>query len=177
MAKTNLDELELATGLGAASIGAGAVTAAKIGAAAVAESKLAAPNADGLHAMRVARFTYDFAVQGGAVGTIDLAVTLPDKSVVLDGMVDVVTTFTTAGADAGTIAITMGAQAANMIVSAVAVSDGSNPWDAGLHAIVPLGTAATAVKLTAARAVRVVVGGQAVTAGKLVGFLRYVVSD
>jgi hypothetical protein len=176
MAKTNLDELELATGLGAASIGAGAVTAAKIGAAAVAESKLAAPNADGLHASRVARIPYDFAVDGGAIGNIDLPVTLPDKAIILDGLYDVVTTFTTAGADAGTIALTMGAQAANMLVVAIAVSNGANAWDAGLHDIVPVGTAATAVKLTAARAVRIVIGGQAVTAGKLIGFLRYLVS-
>jgi hypothetical protein len=167
MAKTNFDEVELATGLGGGSIAAGAVS----------EAKLADPTADGLHAARVARFTYDFAVDGGAVGNIDLPVVLPDNAIILDGLYDVLTTFTTAGADAGTVAITMGAQAANLIVVAIAVSNGANAWDAGLHDIVPVGTAATAVKLTAARAVRIVIGGQAVTAGALVGFLRYVVSE
>jgi len=156
MGVTNFDQLALSTGL--------------------SESNLGNPAADGLHAMRVARFTYDFDEHGGAIGNIDLETVLPDNAIVLDGMVDVITTFTTAGGDAGTIAITMGAQAANLIVTAVAVGTGT-PWDEGLHDIIPVGTAATAVKLTAARAVRIVIGGQVVTAGKLVGFLRYVVSD
>ncbi len=130
--------------------------------------------ADGLMAVGLAVATYDFAVDGGAVGAHGLGVTIPDNAIILDGMVDVITTCTTAGADAGTMAIHV--EGANDIVAAIAVSDVSNPWDAGLHAIVPLGTAATAVKTTAAREITATIAGQEFTAGKFVVFLRYAVS-
>ena len=130
--------------------------------------------ADGLSRVRVASATYDFAVDGGAISAIDLGVTLPDNAIILDGMVDVITTLTTAGADAGTIALH--ANAADDIVTAIAVSDGTNPWDEGLRAIKQLGTSTTVTKLTAARAITATIAGQAVTAGKFVVFLRYVLS-
>jgi hypothetical protein len=153
------------TNAGATSIGAGKVT----------EAMLANPAADGLGAVRYARATYDFAVNGGAIGAIDSGVTIPDNAIILDGLVDVITTCTTEGEDAGTMAIHV--EGADDIVAAVAVSDSANPWDAGLHDIKPVGTAATAVKTTAARKITFTIAGQAFTAGKLVVFLRYVVSD
>lgn len=108
------------------------------------------------------------------IGTHDLGVTLPDNAVILDGMVDVITTFTSA-TDAATIALQ--AEAANDLVTAIAISDVSNPWDAGLKAIKPLGTAATAIKTTAAKMLKVVIGAEDLTAGKLVLILRYVVTE
>ena len=130
--------------------------------------------ADGLSRVRLATATYDFAVNGGAISAIPLAATVPDNAVILDGMVDVVTTCTSDGADAGTMALSV--EGANDIVTAIAISDGTNPWDAGLKAIIPLGTAATAIKTTAARAITATIAGQAFTAGKFVVFLRYVLS-
>lgn len=102
---------------------------------------------------------------------------LPDNAVIMGGFVDVITTFVSAGADAGTIAIHV--NGANDIVTAIAISDVSNPWDAGFQAIIPkINTPqTTSVKTTAARAITATVGGQALTAGKLVVFLFYVVSD
>jgi hypothetical protein len=136
-----------------------------------------APGADGLGFMRVARATYDFAEHGGAIGAINLGVTIPDDAIVCGGFVDVKTTCTTAGADAGTMALHV--QSANDIVSAVAVSDGANPWDAGLHAIVPKANTpeSTGIKLTAARAVTATIAGQAFTAGKFTLFLYYLQGD
>ena len=128
--------------------------------------------ADGLSRVRVATATYDFAVDGGAISAIDLGVTLPDNAIILDGMVDVITTLTSA-TDAATIAIH--AEAADDIVTAVAILTATD-WDAGLHAIKQLGTAATATKLTAARAITATIAVEAVTAGKFVVFLRYVLS-
>ncbi len=147
----------------------------------VAESDLEPPTNDGLGVLRIVRGTYDFAVQGGAISTITLlddkgqAISIPDNAVIWDSCVDVTTTFTTAGADAGTIAIQT--NAADDIVVAVAVSDGGNPWDQGLQAGLPVGTVATAIKLTAARIPSILVGGQAVTAGALVLTLIYFVGD
>ncbi len=135
------------------------------------------PTADSLTFMRVARATYDFAEHGGAISAINLGVTLPDNAIVCGGFVDVVTTCTSAGADAGTMALHV--ESANDIVSAIAISNGANPWDAGLHAIVPKANTpeSTGIKLTAARAITATIAGQAFTAGKFVLFLYYVVGD
>jgi len=129
--------------------------------------------ADGLGLAKVAVATYDFAEHGGVVGAIDLGVTIPDNSIVLDGLIDVITTCTSAN-DSGTMAIHV--NAANDIVTAIAISNGGNPWDAGLHDIIPVGTAATAKKTTAARAITATIGTQDFTAGKFLVILRYVVT-
>lgn len=134
-----------------------------------------ADSGDGLGVVHLARATYDFAEHGGAISAIGLGVTIPDNAIVLGGLIDVLTTLTTAGADAGTIAVHV--QTAGDIVAAVAVSDGANPWDAGLHAVIPAYTAATAIKLTAAREITATIAGQAVTAGKFEVFLLYVLGS
>ena len=62
----------------------------------------------------------------------------------------------------------------------MAISDGSNPsnpWDTGLHDVTPDGLSVDAVKLTGETEVTVDVAVEGVTAGKLVGLLRYFVSD
>lgn len=122
----------------------------------------------------VASAVYDFAAKGGAIGTINLGVFVPNKAIIMDGVVDVLTTFVTASADAGTVALRL--QGAGDLVAAIAVSDVTNPWDAGLHNIIPVGTAATMIKLTAQRQLAITIAGQVVTAGKLKVFLRYVIS-
>lgn len=171
-ANKNVDVLAVADG--GLSLGSGAGTAITATAAEINSLDDSAAYADGLSRVRVATATYDFAEHGGAVSAIGLGVTIPDNAVVLDGMIDVITTCTTAAADAGTMAIHI--EGANDIVSAIAVSDVSNPWDAGLKAIIPLGTAATAIKTTAAREITATIATQAFTAGKFVVILRYVLS-
>ena len=136
-----------------------------------------APAADGLGFLRVARATYDFAEHGGAISAIGLGVTIPDNAIVCGGFIDVVTTCTTAAADAGTMAIHV--QSANDIVTATAVSAGGNIWDAGLHPIVPKANTpeSTGIKLTAAREITATIATQAFTAGKFNVFLYYLVGD
>ncbi len=138
---------------------------------------VAAPAADGLGLLRVARATYDFAEHGGAIGAISLGVTLPDNAIVVGGFIDVVTTCTTAAADAGTMAVHI--QSANDLVTATAVSAGGNIWDEGLRAIVPKSNTpeSTGIKLTAARAVTATIATQAFTAGKFTVFLHYLQGD
>ena len=60
---------------------------------------VSAPGVDGLGLFRVARATYDFAEHGGAIGAINLGVTIPDNAIVCGGFIDVVTTCTTAAAE------------------------------------------------------------------------------
>ena len=125
------------------------------------------------------------------VGAYGLGVYLPDNAVITRAWVDVITTFTSAGADAGTIALH--SQAANDIVSAIAISDASNVWDAGLHgsklgfpAIAGSTASDTALevaalfagsylKLTAEREITATVAVQALTAGKAAIYVEYVV--
>ena len=122
-----------------------------------------------------------------------LGVYLPPKAIIKRAWVDVITTFTSAGADAGTIALHV--QAADDIVAAIAISDASNIWDAGIHGsklgFPNLGAdaahdsalevaalfAGVMLKTTAERELTATVATQALTAGKLVLFVEYVMSE
>lgn len=122
----------------------------------------------------VAKFVYDFAAQGGAVGNIVMqGEALPDDAVIWDGFVDVITVPTSGGG--ATIALTTG-QTANDLITAAAIAGA--PWStAGLKAIVPVGTQATAIRTTAARAPTLVVGTAALTAGRIILFIEYYLSE
>ena len=121
---------------------------------------------------QVARAVYDFAVDGGAIGAIDLDVDLPDNAIIKRAYYDVVTTFTSA-TDAATVALH--AESADDILAAVAISAGGNALDAGLHEGIEDGTMANAVKTSAVRALTLTIAVEAVTAGKLVLFVEYVI--
>ena len=122
---------------------------------------------------RWAKAKYLFSTEGGATGAINLGVTIPDNAIVIGGFVEVLTTCTTENADAGTGALHI--EGANDLVAAIAVSDGSNPWDAGIHNIIPAGTGATAIKVTAARAITLTIATQAWTEGEFNVWLQYVI--
>jgi hypothetical protein len=142
----------------------------------------------------VAVATFDPSANTGerAVGAHGLGVYIPDNAVITKAWVDVVTTFTSAGADAGTIALK--AQAADDIVAAVAISAAGDVWDAGIHGSkigfpnfgadaahdsaveVAALFAATYLKTTAIRELTATVAEQALTAGKLNLFMEYVLT-
>lgn len=150
--------------------------------------------ADGHGAKLVARATFNPSAVAGqrAIAAHGLGVTLPINAILEKAYVDVITTFTSA-TDAGTIAIH--AQGAGDIIAAIAISDGTNVWDAGIHGskigFPALGADAahdtavevaalftgTYLKLTAARELTVTVAVEALTAGKLILFVEYVISD
>jgi len=130
-------------------------------------------------------------VSNKTIAAHGLGVYIPIKAVITRFFYDVVTTFTSA-TDAGTIAYH--AQGANDLLSAIAISDGTNVHDAGLHAGLPgypnLGAdaahdsqvenaalnAATFIKMTAERELTATVAVEALTAGKAVLFVEYVIS-
>ena len=152
---------------------------------------------DGLSVPKIAVATFDPSgdTTKRPVAAYGLGVHLPDNAIVTRAWVDVVTTFTSAGADAGTIALHV--QGANDLINAIAISDASNVYDAGMHGTLIAGKttlseaapntrtqivnaadiAAGFIKLTAERELTVTVGGQALTAGKLVLYVEYVLSD
>lgn len=126
----------------------------------------------GTSAVLVGKMTYDFAVDGGAVGTITPAVTcvIPSGAIVLQAIVDVITAVTTGSTT--TVAVQL--QSANDIVNAATVAGA--PWSTtGLKAGIPVHTAATAIKLTADRTAKVVIGTADATAGKFTVYFLYVV--
>jgi hypothetical protein len=140
-------------------------------------------SADGLGNLRCARFTFDPSATAGmrTVAAHGLGVTLPDNAVVLGGGVEILTTFhspsTGAGVDKATIALHI--QGANDLITATAIESGTF-WDAvAWKVVVPDAMAAagvaTAIKLTAAREVTATVGVDPLDAGKLIGWLYYVI--
>jgi len=102
---------------------------------------------------------YDFATMGGVQGTISLLATVPNRAVIVDGMVDVIIAPTSAGA--AQIALQVEG-AGDLIASAVLAS-----WGLGRQNIIPVGTAASSVKTTADRVVSIVVTVADLTAGEL----------
>ena len=135
---------------------------------------------NGLGALRVARFTYDTAGtdSAGAANTTVAAhgtgVTIPIYGIVVGGFIDVNTAFDSA---AGSATIAIKVEGANDIISAVAVGDTGSPFGSiGRKAIVPKANTpeSTSVKASAAREITCTVAVQALTAGKLTGYLYYV---
>lgn len=108
---------------------------------------------------------YDFATHGGAVGNIELDLTLPSGTIVVDGVINVLTAVTSDGS--ATLAVKV--QSANDILSAAVL--GTN-GTTGLHAIVPDGTASKMIACSADRTVTVTVGTAALKAGRFVLYLR-----
>jgi hypothetical protein len=112
--------------------------------------------------VKVVRGRYDFAVDGGAVGDIDLTLDaqIPANAIVLGGFVEVDTAPTSGGA--GTVAVKV--EGAADIVAAAAVSGA--PWSTtGRKSVIPVFTGTTTVKTTTARKIQATVATAALTAG------------
>jgi len=124
---------------------------------------------DGLNCHRVARATYDFDVLTGAQGAIGLGVTLPDNAVVVRSWYEVITGMTSAG-NAGTFAVSV--EGANDVVTAVDADTVSGRTEG-----IQDGTIAASIKTTSAQEITFTIAVEDLTAGKVVFFLEYVVSD
>lgn len=137
---------------------------------------------DGTPNLKISRTTFDFAVDGGSHNTAyDMGVDLPDNAVITRAWYDVITTFQSGGTDAVTMSVGLPTDDANGIVAFTSISSSGNVWDAGYHEAIQTGTAANfSTKTTAARAVTFSISSSAagdLTAGALVLFLEYVISD
>jgi hypothetical protein len=131
------------------------------------------PTIEGAISRGIAKFSYDFAALGGSQGDITLVgEPLPIKAIVFDGCVDVITIPVGAGAS---IAVST-SQSADDLVAAAAISGA--PWSTtGIKAMVPVGDAAHAIKMTAERAPKMTISGADLTAGKFNVFIHYFLSD
>jgi len=149
----------------------------------------------GLSAQYIAAAVFDTAgtdssgVANTTIAAHGLGVYLPTKAIITNAWVDVITTFTSA-TDAATIALK--AQNAGDLTAAIAISDASNVWDAGLHGCLPgsyaeatvagdtaildaARKAASFIKLTAERELIATVAVEALTAGKAVIYVEYTI--
>ena len=119
-----------------------------------------------------ARCEFD-ASSGKAIGAHGLGLTIPKGSLVTKAYYKVLTTFTDGASDTATIALHV--KSANDLVSAIAINDGSNPWDAGGAVVAtPTGSMANEIDNDAAdNEVTATVATAALTAGKLVLFVEW----
>jgi hypothetical protein len=120
--------------------------------------------------LKFARGRYDFAVDGGAIGTITItAEKIPANAIILGGVLEVDTAVTSGGA--ATVAVQV--EAAGDVVAAAAVSGA--PWSTtGRKSVIPAFTGATALKTTAARDISIVIAAATLTAGQFDVFLVYI---
>lgn len=118
---------------------------------------------------------YDFAVDGGAVGSINLKdefgkeIIIPSGAIVKQVMMHIKTAMASAGG-AGTIALTL--NSSGDLKAAVDADTLS-----GLVAGIPVGSAATAVAATAQRALVWTIATEALTAGKVWLFVEVYFAD
>lgn len=123
-------------------------------------------------AVQVARGRYDFAVDGGAVGDIDLtsSTQIPANAVVLGGFIEVDTIL----ASGGSATVALKTEGAADLLAATAF--GSSPWSTtGRKSIIPVFTGATTVKTTAARKLQATIATAALTGGACDVVVFYVV--
>lgn len=132
---------------------------------------------DELQAKRVARCLYDFAEHGGAIGTIEIGPQLPDNAIVTHAWYKVLTTLQSS-TDAAVVGIGFPTDDVAGIKAGVAISAGGNNWDAGNHGCIQDGDLANySEQLTAARKPTLEIATEALTAGKLLLFLDYIVAE
>ncbi|MEK7992899.1 MAG: hypothetical protein AAB403_03745 [Planctomycetota bacterium] len=131
------------------------------------------------------------AVANTTIAAHGLGIYLPTKAIITNAWVDVVTTFTSA-TDAATIALK--AEGTGDLTAALAISDASNVWDAGIHGCLPgsyaeatvagdtaildaARKAASFVKTTAVREITATVAVEVLTAGKANIYIEYVIGE
>lgn len=109
-----------------------------------------------------AAIMYDFATNGGAIGTIELPLTIPDNAVIIGAYVDVLTPPTSAGS----ATVALGLNTNTDVLAATAI--------ASVTGVVVAKAQAAAFKLTAERKLKVTIATAALTAGKMAICLHWV---
>lgn len=124
---------------------------------------------NGLGLQKTAKMTYDFTVDGGAISTIVPvnSPTLPDDAIIVGGVIEI----TVAPSGASTIAIGTSAGSSNASLKA-ATAAATYALNTQIP-LIPVWTAASAVKLTAAGRINMTIAGGALGAGKFAVHVQY----
>jgi hypothetical protein len=96
----------------------------------------------------VAKFQYDFSLDGGAIGLITpgSSPVIPKNAIILGGTIDVTTALTSGGSATIALGLSAGGGGAAAILAATAVAS----WTAGIALVtIPKFTTATYIKMTA----------------------------
>ncbi len=125
---------------------------------------------DGLQSKKLMHSTFDVAVDGGTIGAIDLGEDLPANAIVTQAYFQIITQFTDAGS--GTVALHC-AGADDLFAAADITGSAAGTITSG----VPVGTAATMFDVGTACDVTATVAGADQSAGKMVIWIEYVVSE
>jgi hypothetical protein len=124
----------------------------------------------------VLKLTYDYSVLGGSVGAKNLknsagySALLPKGAIVRNCIIDVITA-PTSTSTAATISLGTGVSAVDLKAATVIASY------TGLVTCIPVGSAATAIKLTQDYTPTATIGSFPLTAGKINVMLQYELSD
>lgn len=120
-------------------------------------------------AVKLARGDYDFAVDAGAIGNINLGASIPSGALILAAYIEVTTAPTSGGA--ATIALQL--EGAGDVQAAAAISGA--PWSTIGHKLSSARTRAAApLALTAARDIVMVIAAAALTAGAFRVYVEYI---
>jgi hypothetical protein len=133
---------------------------------------------DALLSTGIIRAVFD-ATGGQVQATVPIGPTLPDNCVITQAWYYVVTTFTSAtGPDNAQISLGVATDDAAGLVALVAINVGT-PWDAGWHDCIQDGAAANVSTQTtsATRTLEAVVAVDDLTAGKLIVYAKYTVTE
>jgi len=125
----------------------------------------------GYSANYIAKAIYNFAVDGGGIGAITPqdSDTIPANAVIIRGQIYVQTAVTSAGSATVSIGTTAGSSAASILAATAKAS----LTVATLLDPIPLSSAATAIKMSAAGQINFTVGTAALTAGVIEVMLEY----
>lgn len=120
---------------------------------------------------QLAKATYDFSVDGGAIGTILLVSSpvIPVGAIIFGGLIDIPVTLTSGGAATVAIGLGSGAQAA-----ALKAATGFATYANGsILPLIPVWTAASAFIVAADTKISVTIAAATVTAGKVAVNIYY----
>ena len=140
----------------------------------------AVKSTSGLRVQKIARAIYDTALTDSAgvsnktVAAHGLGVYIPAKAIITRAWYQVVTGFTSASSNTGTIAVSL--ESAGDVKAAVAVSDASYSG-AGYNEGIQDGTAAHFVQASVERELVATVAIAALTAGKLILHVEYALGE
>lgn len=131
---------------------------------------------DVLNFKQIIRVIYDYTEHTNTVaGTpVSLSSELPDNAIVTRGYYEVITPFTSA-TNVAEIAIGINTNDVNGLLAATVVTSAGT---AGYHELIQTGTAANfSTKTTSVRAIDFDITVEDLTAGKMIIFLEYVISE
>jgi hypothetical protein len=114
--------------------------------------------------MEYVAFEYQFEEHGGAVGVHNLRTTVPEGTIMIGGVINTVEAFTSGGAPTFELWV----EAAGDILASAGYA---NVQAEGLHAVVPVFSAATGILTTDDRQIKCRIGTAAITAGRFYGYL------